>query len=176
MAEPFRILVVCFGNTGQSPMAEALLLTRGAKRPRGVVVAESAGVKPGPKVSEYALQTLVPQGIKWGRNAPRNVSAVKDLPFDLVITLSDHAKAACPMFPQAKAQVHWGLPDPTEHVASATARAAYAACCTALVARVNALLRLPLEEYTAEQLRDEAQALHDLLASPERRTSARLWR
>jgi len=176
MADPFRILLVCFGNTAQSPMAEALVLTRGAKRPRGVVVAESAGIKPGPKVSEYALQTLIAQGIKWGRNAPRHVDAVKDVPFDLVITLSDHAKAACPPLPKAKAQVHWGLPDPTEHFAPATARAAYAACCAALVARVNALLLLPLEELTAEQLRDEAQALHDRLASPERRTSAKLRR
>lgn len=174
--KPFRILVLCTGNSARSQMAEALINTRGAKRPRGMVVAESAGTQPAPKVNEYALMTLMGQGITWDRRVPKHVDTFDGQEFDLVITVCDSAREACPYFPGAKAQVHWGMPDPAEHVAPATARAAFAATCDALVKRVNGLLKLPLEELDAAQLREQAQAVHDKLGLPGRRTSTRLWR
>jgi len=176
MPTPFRILLISSGNAARGQMAEALFQTRGEKRPRGVVIAESVGTRPAPNVSEYALQTLIGQGIQWPRRKPRHIDELDTHEFELVITLCDRALAVCPSFAGAKAQVHWGLPDPTEHIAPPTARAAFAASCTALVARVNALLRLPLEEFDAERLREEAQGVHSRLVAPSRRTSARLWK
>jgi len=176
MSTPFRILLISTGNAARGQMAEALIRTRGEKRPRGVVVAESVGTKPGPNVSEYAVQTLIGQGIQLPRSKPRHIDAVQGQEFDLAITLCDRALASCPSFAGAKAQVHWGLPDPTEHFAPPTARAAFAASCSALVARVNGLLKLPLEEFDAERLREAAQGVHNQLVTPGRRTSARLWR
>src|SRR5689334_8297176 len=55
---PFRILVLCTGNSARSQLAEAIISTRGMKRPMGVVEAASAGTKPAVKVSEYAVQLL----------------------------------------------------------------------------------------------------------------------
>lgn len=175
-AAPFRILVLCTGNSARSQMAEAIITTRGLKRPLGRVVAASAGSKPAPKVNEYAIVALQNHGIEWRGRTPKSIDDVAGQSFDLVITVCDHAREACPYFPGAKAQVHWGLPDPAEHIAPATARAAFAGAYEALFARVNKLLRLPLEGMTPVELTVAAQGIHDGLVSPTRRTSARLRR
>lgn len=173
---PFRILVLCTGNSARSQMAEAIIATRGLKRPMGRVAVESAGSRPASKVNEYALVTLMSHGIRWGRSEPKHLDAFAGQTFDLVITVCDNARDACPFFPGAAAQVHWGLPDPAEHIAPATARAAFSATYQALVERVNALLRLPLETMDAARLKEEAQAIHDRLVAPVQRSSARLRR
>lgn len=172
----FRILTICAGNSALSQMAEAILETRGQKRPKGVVMAESAGIKPIGKVNEYAIVALMHHGIGWSRRETKGFGAFAGQSFDLVITLDDAAKAGCPTYLRTNAVVHWTLPDPTEHIAAATARAAFAASYTALVSRINALLKLPLETMTPEELQAEAQAIHDQLLTPTRRTSARLRR
>lgn len=173
---PFRILVLCTGNSARSQMAEAIITTRGEKRPMGKVVAESAGSRPAAKVNEYALVALMSRGINWARSQPKHVDAFAGQHFDLVITVCDSARDACPFFAGAAAQVHWGLPDPAEHIAPATARAAFAGTYDALVMRLNALLKLPLETLEPARLKEEAQALHDQLVTPRRRSSARLRR
>lgn len=173
---PFRILVLCTGNSARSQMAEAIITTRGAKRPMGPVVAESAGSRPAAKVNEYAVVALMTHGINWGRSEPKHVDKFAGQHFDLVITVCDNAREACPFFAGAAAQVHWGLPDPAEHIAPATARAAFAGTYGALVTRLNALLKLPLETMAPAQLKEAAQAIHDQLVTPTRRSSARLRR
>lgn len=173
---PFRILVLCTGNSARSQMAEAIITTRGEKRPMGKVVAESAGSRPAAKVNEYALVALMSRGIDWARSQPKHIDAFAGQQFDLVITVCDNARDACPFFAGAAAQVHWGLPDPAKHIAPATARAAFAGTYDALVTRLNALLKLPLETLEPARLKEEAQALHDQLVTPGRRSSARLRR
>ncbi len=175
---PFRILVLCTGNSARSQIAEAILHTRGLKRPAGVVEAQSAGTKPAAKISEYAVMHLSMHGISWGRHAPKDVKALKDARFDLVITVCDDAQKDCPLYPNTRAQVHWGLPDPAVHISPSTARAAFAATYDALVKRINALLRLPLETMDDATLKKEAQSIHDNLAAPPQRSSAglRRWR
>ena len=173
---PFRILVLCTGNSARSQMAEAIIATRGEKRPMGQVVAESAGSHPAAKVNEYALVALMANGISWGRSKPKHVDAFKGQKFDLVITVCDNARDSCPLFAGAAAQVHWGLPDPAEHIAPATARAAFAGTYSALVTRLNALLKLPLETMDPARLKAEAQEIHDQIVTPTRRSSARLRR
>jgi protein-tyrosine-phosphatase len=173
---PFRILVLCTGNSARSQMAEAIITTRGLKRPKGRVIAESAGSRPAPKVNEYAVVALQNHGIEWRGKVPKSIEHFAGESFDLVITVCDHARDACPFFAGAKAQVHWGLPDPAEHIAPATARAAFAGTYDALFARVNKLLRLELEQLSPLELTVAAQAIHDGLMSPERRSSARLRR
>ncbi|MBK7908329.1 MAG: arsenate reductase ArsC [Gemmatimonadetes bacterium] len=173
---PFRILVLCTGNSARSQIAEAIIATRGLKRPLGQVVAESAGSKPAAKVNEYAIVALQNHGIEWRGRTPKSIDSLAGQQFDLVITVCDHARDACPFFAGAKAQVHWGLTDPAEHISPATARAAFAQTYEALFQRVNRLLRLPLEEMDAVKLTVEAQAIHDTLTAPARRSSARLRR
>jgi len=161
-----NILVLCTGNSARSQIGEALLQTRGARRVVGVVTAASAGSRPASRVNPFAVEELARQGIAWENRVPKTIDEVSGVHFDLVITVCDNAKEACPYFPGARAQVHWGLPDPADHTEPAAARAAFAATYAALVARVDALLALPLQELDADALRREAQAVHDALPLP----------
>ena len=160
MTAPFRVLVLCTGNSARSQIGEALLQTRGAARAAGRVTALSAGSRPAPRVNPYAVETLAAHGIQWDGRTPKSIDDVAGEAFDLVITVCDNAHEACPYFPGARAQVHWGLPDPAEETEPAAARHAFAATFDALSSRVDALLALPLESLDAAALRSAAQAVH----------------
>ena len=153
---PMRVLVLCTGNSARSQIAEALLATRGAAR----IHAASAGSRPAPRVNPYALEVLGAHGIAWGGRTPLHVDAVAGEAWDLVITVCDHARDACPFLPGAAAQVHWGLPDPADEAMPDAARRAFAATYDALATRVDALLALPLETLDTDALRTRAQAVH----------------
>ena len=160
MTAPFRVLVLCTGNSARSQIGEALLQTRGATRAAGRVTALSAGSRPAPRVNPYAVETLAAHGIQWDGRTPKSIDDVAGEAFDLVITVCDNAHEACPYFPGARAQVHWGLPDPAEETEPAAARHAFAVTFDALSRRVDALLALPLESLDAAALRTAAQAVH----------------
>ncbi len=160
MTAPFRVLVLCTGNSARSQIGEALLQTRGAARGAVRVTALSAGSRPAPRVNPYAVETLTAHGIQWDGRTPKSIDDVAGEAFDLVITVCDNAHEACPYFPGARAQVHWGLPDPAEETEPAAARHAFAATFDALSRRVDALLALPLESLDAAALRTAAQAVH----------------
>jgi arsenate reductase len=111
-------------------------------------------------VNPYAEETLGAHGIPWSGRIPKSIDDVAGETFDLVITVCDNAHEACPYFPGARAQVHWGLPDPAEEMEPAVARHAFAVTFDALSRRVDALLALPLESLDADALRAAAQAVH----------------
>jgi len=160
MNAPFTVLVLCTGNSARSQIGEALLQTRGATRAAGVVTGASAGSRPAPRVNPYAVETLAARGISWEGRTPKSIDDVAGAVFDLVITVCDNAHEACPYFPGARAQVHWGLPDPADETEPEAARAAFARTFDALAARVDALLALPLERLTPAELGHAAQAIH----------------
>ncbi|MBX3173161.1 MAG: arsenate reductase ArsC [Gemmatimonadaceae bacterium] len=162
----FRVLVLCTGNSARSQIAEALLATRGASRVAGRVEADSAGSRPAARVNPFALEELARQGIRWAGRVPKSIDDVADQRFGLVITVCDNAREACPYFPGAFAQVHWGLPDPADHTEPTAARRAFAATFDALAERVDALLALPLQELDDAALTQAAQAIHDARQQP----------
>lgn len=153
-----RMLVLCTGNSARSQIAEALLATRGAGR----ITAASAGSLPAARVHPYAIEVLRANGIEWDGRVPKSIDDVAGEQFDLVITVCDNARDACPYFPGATAQVHWGLPDPADEADADAAQRAFAATFNALAARVDALLQLPLEQLDAGALKERAQAVHRL--------------
>jgi arsenate reductase len=155
-SSPFRVLVLCTGNSARSQIAEALFATRGADR----VQAASAGSRPAARVNPYAVEVLAAHGIAWEGRTPQHVDDVANEAYDLVVTVCDNARDACPFFPGAAAQVHWGLPDPADVASPDDARRAFAATYDALAARVDAVLALPLETMDADTLRARAQAVH----------------
>jgi arsenate reductase (thioredoxin) len=150
--EPFRVLVLCTGNSARSQIGEALFATRGATRAAGVVTAASAGSRPAPRVNPYAVEALANHGITWDRGAPKHVDDVAGTTFDLVVTVCDNARDACPYFPGARTQIHWGLPDPADETEAAAARRAFETTYQELDRRITALLALPLESMTPAAL------------------------
>lgn len=149
MSEPFRILVLCTGNSARSQVAEALLATRGAER----IVAGSAGSHPAEQVNPLAVEVLRRHGIEWSGRTPKSTDQVAGQQWDLLITVCDHANESCPYLPGMKARVHWGLPDPHD-------AADFEATWSALETRVDALLGLPLETLAPDELERQAQKVH----------------
>lgn len=154
---PFRILVLCTGNSARSQIAKALLHARGGGR----VEVESAGSRPAPRVNPHAIEVLREHGIAWEGHRPKSIDDVAGQEFNLVITVCDNARDACPYFPGAGAQVHWGLSDPAEVTDPEAARQAFSETYSALASRADALLTLPLEDLDPEALRKSAQAVHE---------------
>ena len=154
---PFRILVLCTGNSARSQIAEALLATRGAGR----VEARSAGSRPARRVNPYAIEVLGRHGIGWAGHEPAAIESLAGERFDLVITVCDSARDACPFFPGARTQVHWGLPDPAEHSQPDAARRAFAKMYEVLERRIDALLALPLEELQPAELATRVAGIAD---------------
>ena len=110
MSKPFRVLFVCTGNSARSQMAEAILASRGAGR----VAVDSAGARPAGRVSRRAVAALAELGIDWTGKTPRKVDGLEERDWDLVVTVCDSARQACPVFHAARAVAHWDLPDPMD--------------------------------------------------------------
>ena len=102
------VLILCTGNSCRSQMAEALV-----NHDLGdTVLAISAGTRPQPKVADGAIAALQDLGIATDGLYPKDVDAVMNEAIDLVITVCDNAREACPVFPRAIPSVHMPFHDP----------------------------------------------------------------
>lgn len=108
MTPPPTVLVLCTGNACRSQMAEAILNHDLA----GAVHAISAGTQPQPQVAEGAIAALQLAGLPCDGLHPKGIDAVLDQPIDLVVTVCDHARESCPVFPRPIRRLHVGFPDP----------------------------------------------------------------
>lgn len=139
-ASSLRVLVLCTGNSARSQIAEALLNRRGAGR----VAAASAGTDPAPRVNPWAVRVLAEAGIDWQGHAPRGLGSVPVTGWDLVITVCDHARESCPVFPGRTMTAHWGMSDPAAVEGGDEARlAAFRETLRVLERRVDLLLAVP---------------------------------
>jgi protein-tyrosine-phosphatase/DNA-binding transcriptional ArsR family regulator len=103
------VLFVCTGNSARSPIAEALLLLRGAGR----VNAASAGTRPKPRIHPDAVRVLHDRyGIDITGRHTRAVDAVTRRRFDYMITLCDKAREVRPELRHRPRLAHWSIPDP----------------------------------------------------------------
>jgi protein-tyrosine-phosphatase/DNA-binding transcriptional ArsR family regulator len=103
-----RVLFVCTGNSGRSPMAEALLRHRGGAR----VETASAGVRPKALHPDAVAVMRDRYRIDITGHQPTPVETVAHERFDFIITLCDKARERCPEFPGHPGTIHWSMPDP----------------------------------------------------------------
>jgi protein-tyrosine-phosphatase len=143
-----RVLVLCTGNSARSQIAETLLAIRG----EGRILAASAGARPAAQVNPFAIDALRDNGIDWSGHTPGGFAAVEREQWDVVITVCDHAKEVCPIFPGAPVQVHWGMPDPADVEPEEARRAAFRETYSVLSERIDRMLALPLESMPRDDL------------------------
>jgi len=103
-----KILFLCTGNSCRSQMAEGWV--RALKD--DVIEAYSAGIERH-GLNPNAVKVMAEAGVDISRQQSKTVEAVKDVPFDYVVTVCGHANETCPMWLSGKAKVvHVGFDDP----------------------------------------------------------------
>lgn len=153
---PLRVLFLCTENAARSQIAEALLRKRG----RGRFEVASAGTAPAPSVRPEAVEALRRSGTEWGGRRPTDVRAVVDEEWDLVISVCDKAREACPRFPRRPVTAYWDIPDPTLAQGYANARAAaFWDVLTLLSRRIDLLCALPDEKLRRLALRTAVERI-----------------
>lgn len=105
-----NVLILCTGNSCRSIMAEALINAKLGD----CVAAQSSGVKASGRVNPNAKALLEERGFWREEYHSKVIETVLDTAFDLVITVCDHAKETCPMFPKAVKTIHLGFEDPSD--------------------------------------------------------------
>lgn len=108
-----NILVLCTGNSCRSQIAHAYL----QKYANGKANVYSAGVEIH-GVNPKTVQTLKEDGIDISHYTSNHINEYKNINFDYVLTVCDHAKEICPYFPSGAVQLHNNFPDPSKNSGS----------------------------------------------------------
>ena len=151
MNTPYHILFLCTGNSARSILAEYLTHHFFSAKFKAV----SAGSKPKAEPHPMALHILQNDfKIDCSKARSKSWEEFKDTNFDFVITLCDHAKETCPVWPGQPVISHWGMPDPSDEPADQQLRA-FSRTAQVLKYRMELLSCLPIEKL--ERLKLEAQ-------------------
>ena len=158
----YHILVLCTGNSARSIMAEALINVLG----QGRFKAYSAGSQPMGRVNPYAIEQA--QTIAYDTSSVRSkswdeFSQPDSVVMDIVMTVCDSAAGeSCPLWRGSPIKVHWAFADPS-HVNGSDddKRAAFAKTFGQIRSKVEALMQLPIESLSTEQLTTQLQAIGD---------------
>jgi arsenate reductase (thioredoxin) len=102
-----KILFLCTGNSCRSQMAEGWA----RKLKADVIEPFSAGTEPH-GMNPRAVRAMAEAGVDISSHHSKHVDALKDIPFDYVVTVCDHANETCPVFPGRSKRVHVGFDDP----------------------------------------------------------------
>ena len=92
-----------------------------ARQLRGDAIdAYSAGTEPH-GMNPLAIRVMSESGVDISRGHSKHVDELKDVPFDYVVTVCDHAHESCPMFPGKTRVLHVGFEDPPKLARDANA-------------------------------------------------------
>ena len=107
MKAKLKVLFLCTGNSCRSQMAEGW-----ARYLKGdVIEAYSAGIETH-GLNPRAVKVMAEAGVDISGHRSKNVDELKDVPFDLVVTVCGHAHEHCPFFPGNAKVLHVGFEDP----------------------------------------------------------------
>ena len=99
---------------GRSQMAQALWNDLGGKE----WVADSAGSNPAGFILPLTIQALREIGLSTDGLTSKSTDEFLDQEIDLAVTVCDHAKENCPVFPGVKKALHWPFDDPAHAMGS----------------------------------------------------------
>jgi arsenate reductase len=103
-----KVLFICVHNSVRSQMAEGLLDHLYGDR----YEAFSAGLKFG-NVHPRAIEVMAEIGIDIGHHRSKSIEEMFDHYFDVVVTVCDQAKEACPIYPGGSRLLHHDFEDPS---------------------------------------------------------------
>ncbi|PCJ07599.1 MAG: low molecular weight phosphatase family protein [Rhodobacteraceae bacterium] len=156
-----NILVLCTGNSARSILLETLINSLGAGR----LHAYSAGSDPAGQVHPQSLKLMAKLGhdTSIARSKSWDEFAAPGAPqMDIVITVCGSAAAeTCPIWPGAPVRAHWGVEDPAA-VAEPDWDQAFRTAYGLLKTRATALLDLPFETFSQDELKTQLTRIGDL--------------
>lgn len=105
-----NILILCTGNSCRSQMAHGWMEHFDTANELKVYSAgiETHGVNP------KAKQVMQEAGIDISDHTSNHIDEYRDIDFDYVITVCDHAKEHCPYFPTRATRIHHNFSDPAK--------------------------------------------------------------
>jgi len=74
--------------------------------------AYSAGTEPS-QVNPYAIKAMAEIDIDISGDRSKSIEEFQDMKFDYVVTVCNHAKEACPYFPEGEICIHKSFVDPS---------------------------------------------------------------
>lgn len=104
-----NVLVLCTGNSCRSQIAEGWL--RFYARDNAVIY--SAGIETH-GVNPKAIQIMKEAGIDISNHTSNHINEYKNIEFDYIITVCDHAQEHCPYFPSKAERFHQNFTDPAK--------------------------------------------------------------
>jgi len=104
-----NVLVLCTGNSCRSQMAEGWLRKFGGEK----IQVYSAGIETH-GVNPRAVQVMGEAGVDISAHTSNNVNEYREVDFDLVLTVCDHARENCPYYPAQAERLHNSFPDPAK--------------------------------------------------------------
>ncbi|MFA9454571.1 MAG: arsenate reductase ArsC [Candidatus Aminicenantaceae bacterium] len=102
-----QVLFVCTHNSARSQMAEGLMNALHGER----YEAFSAGTEPS-EVNPSAAYVMLELGIDISNHRSKHVDEFLGREIDHVVTVCDHAREICPVFPGGKELIHHSFADP----------------------------------------------------------------
>jgi arsenate reductase (thioredoxin) len=136
MPRKSKVLILCTGNSARSQMAEGLFRQAGGDR----YEVFSAGTKPS-QVRPEAVAVMREIGFDISGHGSKSVDEFSGQELDLVITVCDHAKESCPVFPGTTQRLHWPFEDPAAVAGSEEQRlAAFRSIRNQIRARIQRFL------------------------------------
>ena len=107
MSKKKKVLFICTGNACRSQIAHGLLKDLSSSN----FEVFSAGSHPS-KIHPISITIMKEIGIDISKHTSNHIDDYLDKNIDIVITVCDNAKDACPTFSENVNQIHWKINDP----------------------------------------------------------------
>jgi arsenate reductase len=101
-----NILFLCTGNSCRSQMAEAIARNLYPQHNFYSAGIETHGM------NQYAIKVCHELGLDMSKHTSKHVDTLKDIKFDVVLTVCDHANESCPIFIGNALKLHHSFQDP----------------------------------------------------------------
>lgn len=108
-----KILVLCTGNSCRSQMMHGWLKKIG----RHEVLVRSAGIETH-GVNKTAIKVMAEANVDISNHTSNHIDEYMEEQFDSIITVCNHAKESCPVFPSTAEHIHHNFDDPSKTTGS----------------------------------------------------------